>query len=43
MTSVASAAAQLPAVSHADEIAAPGFLATPSHLEGFVQTGMSEL
>ena len=39
MTSVASAAAQLPAVSHADEAAAPGFIQIPSHLDGFVQTG----
>ena len=42
MTSVASAAAQLPAVSHADEAAAPGFIQIPSHLDSFVQTGMSE-
>ncbi|QUC02226.1 ISL3 family transposase [Atopobium sp. oral taxon 416] len=39
MTSVASAAAQLPAVSHADEMCAPGFLRIPSHLDGFMQTG----
>ena len=39
MTSVASTAAQLPAISHADEIAAPGFIQIPSHLDSFVQTG----
>ncbi len=39
MASVASTAAQLPAISHADEIAAPGFIQIPSHLDGFVQTG----
>jgi hypothetical protein len=39
MTSVASTAAQLSAISHADEIAAPSFIQIPSHLEGFVQTG----
>ena len=39
MASVASAAAQLPAVSHADEAAAPGFIQIPSHLDGLVQTG----
>ena len=39
MTSVASTAAQLSAISHADEIAAPGFIQIPSHLDGFVQTG----
>ena len=39
MTSVASTAAQLPAISHADDIAAPGFIQIPSHLDGFVQTG----
>jgi hypothetical protein len=38
MTSVASTAAQLPAISHADDIAAPGFIQIPSHLDGFVQT-----
>ena len=39
MTSVASTAAQLSSISHADEIAAPGFIQIPSHLDGFVQTG----
>ena len=39
MTSVASAAAQLPPISHADGTAASGFLRIPSHLDGFVQTG----
>jgi len=39
MTSVASTAAQLSAISHADEIAAPGFIQIPSHLVGFVQAG----
>jgi hypothetical protein len=39
MTSVASTAAQLPAISHADDIAALGFIQIPSYLEGFVQTG----
>lgn len=40
MTSVASAAAQLPPFSHADgfEAPAPGFIQLPPHLEGFVQT-----
>ena len=42
MTNVASAAAQLSTISHADEAAAPGFIQIPSHLDGFVQTGMSE-
>lgn len=38
MTSVASAAAQLPPISHADETTASGFLSIPSQLEGFLQT-----
>lgn len=38
MTSVASVAAQLPPISNADEMCAPGFIQLPSHLDGFVQT-----
>ena len=37
MTSVASTAAQLPAISHAGEDSV--FFRIPSHLEGFVQAG----
>jgi hypothetical protein len=40
MTSVASTAAQLPAISHAGEDSV--FFWNPSHLEGFVQTGESK-
>lgn len=40
MTSVASVAAQLPPISNADEMCAPGFLSIPSHKDGFVQMGM---
>ena len=39
MTSVASTAAQLPAISHAGEDSV--FFRIPSHLVGFVQTGES--
>lgn len=39
MTSVASAAAQPPAIPDDGGIAAPGFLSVPSRLDGFVQTG----
>ncbi|MGO5288742.1 transposase [Pseudoscardovia suis] len=39
MTSVASAAAQPPAIPDGGGIAAPGFLSLPSRLDGFVQTG----
>ena len=39
MTSVASAAAQPPAIPDEGGIAAPGFLSLPSRLDGFVQTG----